>query len=75
MNSQLLTRRRFSMRLTAVLSGLGLSKSALAFGSGASNDEISRTEEAIHHEVVLKASRKRVYEALMETDQFRKLPE
>ena len=71
MNSQLLTRRRFSLTLTSVLSGLGLSKKNLAWATGPGNNEISRTEEAIHQEVVLKASRKRVYEALTETDQFR----
>jgi activator of HSP90 ATPase len=74
-NSQLLTRRRFSLTLTSVLSGLGLSTSAWASGSGngAGSDEVSKTEEAIHQEVVLKASRKRVYEALTEADQFRKV--
>ena len=72
MNSQLLTRRGFSRSLTSVLSGLGLSTSALASSTGPRNDEISRTEEAIHQEVVLKASRKRVYDALTETEQFRK---
>ena len=72
MNSQLLTRRGFSLSLTSVLSGLGLSTSALASSTGPRNDEIARTEEAIHQEVVLKASRKRVYDALTETEQFRK---
>ena len=36
-------------------------------------EEISHTAEAIHHEVVFKASRKRVYEALTSTDQFHKM--
>jgi uncharacterized protein YndB with AHSA1/START domain len=75
MNSQLLTRRRFSLTLTSLLSGLGLSTGALASSSvsGPGGDEISRVEEAIHQEVTLKANRKRVYEALTETDQFRKV--
>jgi activator of HSP90 ATPase len=75
MKSQLLTRRRFSLTLTSLLSGLGLSTSALASSSvsGPGGDEISRVEEAIHQEVTLKANRKRVYEALTETDQFRKV--
>jgi activator of HSP90 ATPase len=35
--------------------------------------EISRTEESIHQETTFKASRKRVYEALTETQQFEKI--
>jgi len=58
--------------LTSFLSGLGLSANALASGGGPGSDEISRIEEAIHQEVVLKASRKRVYEALTEAGQFSK---
>jgi len=75
MNSQILSRRRFSLTLTSLLSGLGLSTTALASSSVSmpGGDEISRTEEAIHQEVTLKASRKRVYEALTEADQFRKV--
>lgn len=73
MHSQLLTRRRFSLALTSLLSGLGLGKSARAASRGSDSNEISRTEEAIHQEVVLKASRKRVYDALTETEQFRKI--
>jgi activator of HSP90 ATPase len=74
MNSQILTRRRFSLTLTSLLSGLGLRTSALAASrvSGPGGDRISHTEEAIHQEVTLKAGRKRVYEALTETDQFQK---
>src|SRR4029077_7799997 len=34
---------------------------------------ISHTAEAIHQEVVIKADRKRVYEVLTDTEQFRKL--
>ncbi len=72
MNSQLFNRRQFSLTLTSFLSGLGLSANALASGGGPGSDEISRIEEAIHQEVVLKASRKRVYEALTDADQFGK---
>ena len=36
-------------------------------------EEISHSAEAIHQEPVFKASRKRVYEALMETRQFDKV--
>ena len=72
MNSQLFSRRQFSLTLTSLLPGLGLSASAVASGGGPGSDEISRTEEAIHQEMVLKASRKRVYEALTDADQFGK---
>jgi activator of HSP90 ATPase len=71
-NSHLFNRRQFSLALTSFLSGLGLSASALASGGGPGSDEISRTEEAIHQEVVLKAGRKRVYEVLTEAGQFSK---
>ncbi len=46
-NSQLFSRRQFSLTLTSLLAGLGLSTSALASGGGPSSDEILRTEEAI----------------------------
>jgi|SRR5579859_3004667 len=75
MDSRILTRRRFSLTLTSLLSGLGLSTSACESSrvNGPGGDEISRTEESIHQEVTLKASRKRVYEAITEADQFRKV--
>jgi activator of HSP90 ATPase len=43
--------------------------------SAESEDEISRTAEAIHQENTFKASRKRVYEALTDTGQFDKVIE
>jgi activator of HSP90 ATPase len=39
----------------------------------AAEEEISRTEESIHLEPFIKASRKRLYEALMDTSQFNKV--
>jgi uncharacterized protein YndB with AHSA1/START domain len=79
MISNLFTRRDFSVRLAAFFSGLGVA--GTAFGSTGStrtaqfvgDEEISRTGEAIHQEVVFKASRKRVYEALTDTKQFDKV--
>jgi hypothetical protein len=51
----------------------------LAIGSGralaAVDDGILRAEEAIHQEPVFKASRKRVYEALTDANQFAKVVE
>src|SRR5216683_4534649 len=55
---------------------------ALAFGGltpgateawASTEEEISRTAEAIHQEPVFKASRKRVYEALTDAKQFDKV--
>ena len=79
MLSNLFTRRDFSLRLASFLSVLGVA--GTAFGSIrsprtaslAGSEEISRTGEAVHQEVVFKASRKRVYEALTDTKQFNKV--
>ena len=73
MNQPLLSRRRFSLALPSLLPVIGLSR-YWADPHRATDDEgISRTEEAIHQEVVLNASRQRVYAALTEADQFRKV--
>jgi activator of HSP90 ATPase len=56
-----LTRRDFSVRLAAFL-GLG--------SVAAAGEDVSRTSESIHQEVVLKASRKRVYDALTDAKTF-----
>lgn len=79
MVSNLFSRREFSVRLAAFLSGLGVA--GTAFGStgslrsarSAGSKEISHTGEAIHQEVVFKASRKRVYEALTDAKQFNRV--
>ena len=74
MTQQRLTRRNFPIALTSLLSALGITPSVEAFRSDPEEGgEISRTAEAIHQEVVLKASRKRVYEALTDAEQFRKI--
>ncbi|HKV24657.1 MAG TPA: SRPBCC family protein [Candidatus Acidoferrum sp.] len=39
----------------------------------ASGEEISRTAEAIHQEVIFQASAKRIYEALLDATEFQKL--
>ncbi len=70
------TRRDFVARLAALLPGLGLGGAAFGAARGsraaasAGNDEISHTAESIHQEVVFKASRKRIYEALTDAKQF-----
>jgi len=50
----------------------GASQGSPAAGAGADNG-VSHSAEAIHQEVLFKASRKRVYEALTETKQFDKI--
>lgn len=79
MVSNLFTRRDFPVRLASFFSGLGVA--GTAFGStsrartewSAGSEEISHSGEAIHQEVVFKASRKRVYEALTDTKEFNKV--
>lgn len=77
-NAKFVSRRRFSVCLASLFSGLAISETV--YGSGniretgySGNDEISRTAEAIHQEVVFKASRSRIYEALTDTTQFDKV--
>jgi activator of HSP90 ATPase len=79
MVSNLFTRRDFPVRLASFFSGLGVVGAAFGSTSGprmewsVGSEEISRSGEAIHQEVVFKASRKRVYEALTDTEQFNKV--
>ena len=79
MMSDLITRRGFSVGVASLLSGLGLAETRIGAARGsraaasAANDEISHTAESIHQEVVFKASRKRVYEALTDAKQFTKV--
>jgi activator of HSP90 ATPase len=64
------TRREAVIGVAVAVSGLALG-SAKAWA--ASDDGISRNVESIHQEPVFKASRKRVYEALIDTQQFDKV--
>jgi uncharacterized protein YndB with AHSA1/START domain len=79
MVSNLFTRRDFPVRLASFFSGLGVVGTAFGSTSGprmewsVGSEEISRSGEAIHQEVVFKASRKRVYDALTDTKQFDKI--
>src|SRR5260370_35298002 len=87
MDSKLCDRRAFYARLASLLAGLGVAVAAFgstiasearvagdkAGGKTvAGNEEISRAAESIHQEIILKASRKRVYEALTNAEQFTK---
>ena len=60
-----------------LIAGVAISFGGLALGStyawAGADDGISRTAESIHQEAVFKASRKRVYESLIDTKQFDKV--
>src|SRR6266853_4161119 len=60
-----------------LIAGVAISFGGLALGSNdawaGAEDRISRTAESIHQEADFKASRKRVYEALIDTKQFDKV--
>jgi len=64
------TRREVVVGVAMALGGLGLGSREAWAGA---EEEISRTAEAIHQEAVFKASRKRVYEALTDAQQFDKV--
>jgi uncharacterized protein YndB with AHSA1/START domain len=74
-----LTRRELAVTLAAGLSALGVGRTAYGFQGGAQappapdGDEISRTAESIHQEVLFKASRLRVYGVLTDAKQFDKV--
>jgi len=65
------TRRQAVARAAMVFGGIALG-STKTWGVEA-EEEISHTAEAIHQEPVIKASRKRVYEALTDAKQFDKV--
>lgn len=79
MPSSICTRRDFSVRLAAFFPAMGWSGAAYGFAGRAGTaplpaaDEISHSCESIHQEVVFKASRKRVYDALTDAKQFDKV--
>lgn len=76
MTTDLLSRREVPLRLLSIFSGLGFVGKAAAANRGASLPDdtgISRNCECIHQEVVIKASRARVYAALTDEKQFSKL--
>jgi uncharacterized protein YndB with AHSA1/START domain len=78
MASKLLSRREVSLRLVALASTLGFAGRAGAAGKAAAAPDdlgISHDCECIHQEVVIKASRARVYQALTDAKQFSKVTE
>src|SRR5580704_4330968 len=79
MDSNAITRRNFTLTLASMLPAIGLAGTKLAGAaipgaqeSGAAG-EITHTSDAIHQEVIFKASRKKVYEALTDAKQFEKV--
>jgi len=68
--SRQITRRDFSARIVG--GGIALGVTAMARDAGAA-EEISRTAESIHQEVVIKATAGRIYEALTDAKQFTKV--
>ena len=64
-------------RRQLIVGAAAVALGGLAFGSArawaGAEEEISHTAEAIHQEVVFKASRKRVYESLTDAKQFDKV--
>jgi activator of HSP90 ATPase len=68
-----MSRRYFSQTIASLFPALGLASFPSSSNADAPSQGISHTAEAIHQEVVIKAGRKRVYEVLTDTEQFRKL--
>lgn len=64
---QLATRRQVMAGLAIALGGFAFRPAA---AMAATEEEISHSQESIHHATRFKASRKRVYEALTDTNQF-----
>jgi activator of HSP90 ATPase len=64
------TRRQILASAAVALGALALTSAPVWAGA---EEEISHTAESIHQEVVFKANRKRVYEALTDTKQFDKI--
>jgi activator of HSP90 ATPase len=75
MTTELFSRRDFTVRSAALVSGLGIFGAAAvtslgAQGAAQAGAEIKHDAEAIHHEVTFKASRQRVYELLTDASKF-----
>jgi activator of HSP90 ATPase len=76
MSTGSLTRRDLVLGLAAIPSALGISAAAVkaadtsAAANAAADPEISHTAVAIHQEVLLQASRQRVYRALTDSTAF-----
>jgi len=71
------TRRELSVRLFSTLATLGLlgPDASAAEVSQSNGNGLSHSSEAIHQEVLIKASRYRLYRALTDAKQFREVTE
>jgi activator of HSP90 ATPase len=67
------SRRSFYTGLACLFPALAVTKLAPFASADDATAGISRNSESIHQEVVIKASRQRVYEVLTDADKFRKL--
>jgi uncharacterized protein YndB with AHSA1/START domain len=71
MAEDLFSRRAFTARSAAVLTGLGIfGADAMAQAAGQAGAEIMHDADAIHHEVTFNASRQRVYALLTDATKF-----
>jgi activator of HSP90 ATPase len=70
MNLPRYTRRDFPLRFAAILPLFGMGESGFSLDAQADRNGISHTCESIHQEVVFKAPRKRVYQALTDEKKF-----
>jgi activator of HSP90 ATPase len=76
MNLSRQSRRDFAVRLAAGLPLIGIAENAFGVADPqADRNGISHNCESIHQEVVFKATRKRVYEAITQEKQFRQVTE
>jgi len=78
MKPDFLTRRQVSVRLMAVLPAIALAEPAAAAVNQSPKRDgngISRGCECIHQEVVINASRARIYQALIDSKQFKAVTE
>ncbi|HVH87331.1 MAG TPA: hypothetical protein VM912_11440 [Terriglobales bacterium] len=77
MVQHLLTRREVSARLLSAASVLALSGPMEAGNHAPATDDngVARNCECIHQEVVIKASRAKIYRALTDTHQFKTVTE
>ena len=73
MLSTAISRRAFSINVAATIPALTIFPAHSLFAANPGSDEITHTCEAIHQEVIFKAPRKRIYEALTDAKQFDKV--
>jgi activator of HSP90 ATPase len=73
MHLKIVTRRDFALSAGGALSACVIPATALASAVSLSGNNVSHDAESIHQEVELKASRQRLYHALLDSAQFKKV--